>query len=85
MTKHTHREDPLNWFSLEQAKLETQLGEPIFVTLNIVYDGYVEVKLMTPDGEYGFSKGWSLEAAVAEAGKMLAMVREYEASLKEIA
>ena len=83
MKKAPRKEDPLNWFSLEQAKLETQLGEPIFVTLNIVYDGYVEVKLMTPDGEYGFSKGWSLEAAVAEAGQMLMMVHEYEASLKK--
>ena len=80
MKQNTQQEAPLNWFILKQAALETRIGEPIFITLQIVYDGYVEVKLMTPDGVYGFSEGWSLQEAVMVAGEMLVASYEYQAS-----
>jgi len=44
---------------------------PLFVTIRIVYDGYVEVDVETFDGRCGTAAGWVLDQALEEAVAIL--------------
>ena len=41
------------WLRDQQERLATAVGVPLFVTIRIVYDGFVEVDVETFDGRCG--------------------------------
>ena len=59
------------WLRDQQERLATAVGEPLFVTIRIVYDGFVEVDVETLDGRCGTATGWVLDQVLEEAVAML--------------
>ena len=64
------------WLRDQQERLATAVGEPLFVTLRIVYDGFVEVDVETFDGRCGTATGWVLDQVLEEAVAMLQQLDE---------
>jgi len=59
------------WLMQEQQRLAEQVGEPIFVTIRLVYDGFVEVDVETFTGRHGAAGGDSLPETLAAAVETL--------------
>lgn len=51
----------------EQQRLAEKVGEPLLVTIRIVYDGSFEVDVWTFSGQQGVSSGDSLSKALIAA------------------
>lgn len=64
------------WLRDQQERLATAVGEPLFVTIRIVYDGFVEVDVETVEGRWGTAAGWVLDQALEEAVAMLQQLDE---------
>ena len=64
------------WLRDQQERLATAVGEPLFVTIRIVYDGFVEVDVETVEGRWGTASGWVLDQALEEAVAMLQQLDE---------
>jgi hypothetical protein len=64
------------WLRDQQERLATAVGEPLFVTIRIVYDGFVEVDVETVEGRLGTAAGWVLDQALEEAVAMLQQLDE---------
>ena len=64
------------WLRDQQERLATTVGVPLFVTIRIVYDGFVEVDVETFDGRCGTAAGWVLDQALEEAVAMLQQLDE---------
>jgi hypothetical protein len=64
------------WLRDQQERLATAAGVPLFVTIRIVYDGFVEVDVETFDGRWGTAAGWVLDQALEEAVAMMQQLEE---------
>jgi hypothetical protein len=64
------------WLRDQQERLATAVGVPLFVTIRIVYDGFVEVDVETFDGRWGTAAGWVLDQALEEAVAMMQQLEE---------
>lgn len=64
------------WLRDQQERLATAVGVPLFVTIRIVYDGFVEVDVETFDGRRGTAVGWVLDQALEEAVAMMQQLEE---------
>ena len=56
-----------NWLLQEQHRLAEKVGEPLFVTIRIVFDGSFEVDVKTFSGQQGVASGESLPDALTAA------------------
>jgi hypothetical protein len=59
------------WLLQEQQRQAAIIGEPIFVTIRLVYDGYIEVEVVTFTGRHGVGVGYSLATALSAAVETL--------------
>jgi hypothetical protein len=71
-----------DWLLKEQHRLAEKVGEPIFVTIRLVYDGFIEVDVETFDGRQAIAGGDSLPETMAAAVETLLylceVVRDYQ-------
>ncbi len=65
-----------DWLLQEQQRLADKVGEPIFVTIRLVYDGFIEVDVETFTGRYGMAGGNSLSETLAAAVEALLYLDE---------
>jgi hypothetical protein len=63
-----------DWLLQEQHRLAEKVGEPLFVTIRIVYDGSFEVDVKTFSGQQGVASGESLSKTLATAVETLRYV-----------
>ena len=56
-----------DWLIQEQHHLAEKVGEPLLVTIRIVYDGSFEVDLKTFSGQQGVASGESLPDTLTTA------------------
>lgn len=59
------------WLLNRQDELAERVGEPVMLLLRLVYDGYLEVELITPSGRSGLAVGGRLTDLLEEAVEML--------------
>lgn len=64
------------WLRDQQERLAKAVGVPLFVTIRVVYDGFVEVDVETFDGRRGTAAGWVLDQALEEAVAMMQQLEE---------
>ena len=60
----------------EQSRLAGKVGEPIFVTIRLVYDGFVEVDIETITGRNGMACGGLLPEVLLSAVETLLYLDE---------
>lgn len=65
-----------DWLLKEQHRLAEKVGEPLFVTIRLVYDGVFEVDVKTFAGQHGMADGESLPETLAAAVETLLYLRE---------
>ena len=65
-----------SWLLQEQHRLAEKVGEPLFVTIRIVFDGSFEVDVKTFSGQQGVAGGASLSETLATAVDTLLYVNE---------
>ena len=65
-----------DWLLQEQHRLAEKVGEPLFVTIRIVYDGSFEVDVKTFSGQQGVAGGKSLSETLTTAVDTLLYVNE---------
>ena len=65
-----------NWLLKEQHRLAEKAGEPLFVTIRLVYDGFIEVDVKTFAGQQGMAGGESLPETLVAAVDTLLYLRE---------
>lgn len=65
-----------NWLLEEQHRLAEKAGEPLFVTIRLVYDGFIEVDVQTFTGRQGMAGGESLPETMAAAVETLLYLRD---------
>jgi len=65
-----------DWLMQEQQRLAEKVGEPIFVTIRMVYDGYIEVEVETGTGRHGIAEGDSLPETLTSAVETLLYLDE---------
>lgn len=59
------------------TRANTGLGEPPFITIRVINDGFIEVDVETFSGRQGSGGGWSLSEAVATAVDCLLALAEF--------
>ena len=59
------------WLLQEQQRLAEKVGEPIFVTIRLVYDGFCEVDIQTINGRFGRAGGDRLPETMNDAVETL--------------
>jgi hypothetical protein len=59
------------WLLKEQQRLAEKVGEPIFVTIRLVYDGFCEVDIETINGRFGQAGGDLLPETMNDAVETL--------------
>jgi hypothetical protein len=64
-----------DWLLKEQHRLAEQVGEPLLVTIRLVYDGFIEVDVKTFAGQQGMAGGESLPETLAAAVETLLYLR----------
>jgi hypothetical protein len=74
---NTEEAGPLDWLQQEQIRLIDRLGEPPFITIRLIYDGFYEVEVSTFTDRYGFAHGWSLPEVLASAADCLLALDEF--------
>jgi hypothetical protein len=60
-----------DWLIQEQQRLAEKVGEPIFITIRLVYDGEIEVEVETGTGRHGMAWGDTLTEALSAAVETL--------------
>ena len=60
-----------DWLLQEQHRLAEKVGEPLFVTIRIVFDGSFEVDVKTFSGQQGVANGESLSKTLTTAVETL--------------
>ncbi len=65
-----------DWLLSEQHRLTEEVGEPLFVTIRLVYDGFIEVDVETFTGQQGLASGDSLPETLNAAIETLLHLRE---------
>ncbi|MCP5100327.1 MAG: hypothetical protein GY943_32650 [Chloroflexi bacterium] len=65
-----------DWLIQEQQHLAKKVGEPIFITIRLVYDGEIEVEVETCTGRHGMAWGDSLPEALSAAIETLLYLDE---------
>jgi hypothetical protein len=68
------------WLIQEQQRLADIVGEPLFVTIRLIYDGSVEVKVETFTGRHGMAGGDSLPEIWQAAVETLLALDEMHAT-----
>ena len=63
-----------DWLLEEQRRLAEKVGEPLFVTIRIVFDGSFEVDVKTFSGQHGMAGGESLSETLTTAVETLRYV-----------
>jgi hypothetical protein len=64
------------WLLQEHQRLAEKVGEPLFVTIRLVYDGFIEVDVKTFAGQQGMAGGDSLPETLAAAVETLLYLDE---------
>ena len=64
-----------DWLLKEQHRLAEKVGEPLFVTIHLVYDGFIEVDVKTFAGQQGMAGGESLPETLTAAVETLLYLR----------
>ncbi len=64
------------WLLQEQQRLAEKVGEPIFVTIRLVYDGFCEVDIETVNGRFGQAGGDRLPETMNDAVETLLYLDE---------
>ncbi len=65
-----------DWLVQEQQRLAEKVGEPIFITIRLVYDGEIEVEVETCTGRHGMAWGDSVLEALSAAIETLLYLDE---------
>ena len=65
-----------DWLLKEQRRLAEKVGEPLFVTIYLVYDGFIEVDVKTFSGQQSMAGGESLPETLAAAAEALLYLHE---------
>ncbi|MCI0398948.1 MAG: hypothetical protein L0332_30245 [Chloroflexi bacterium] len=65
----------------EQQRLAEEVGEPLFITIRLVYDGFIEVEVQTFTDRHGLATGYSLPETLAAAVEALLYLDEVRESL----
>ena len=73
---HKKAKNAHDWLLQEQHRLAEKVGEPLFVTIRIVYDGSFEVDVKTFSGQQGVAGGKSLSETLTTAVETLLWVHE---------
>jgi len=68
------------WLIQEQQRLGDIVGEPLFVTMRLIYDGSVEVEVETFTGRHGMAGGDSLPETWQAAVETLLVLDEIRAN-----
>ncbi|MCI0394782.1 MAG: hypothetical protein L0332_30355 [Chloroflexi bacterium] len=77
-------DDPLavhTWLLQEQQRLAEEVGEPLFITIRLVYDGFIEVEVQTFTDRHGMAAGYSLPETLVAAVETLLYLDEVRESL----
>jgi len=69
------------WLTQEQQRLGDIVGEPLFVTIRLIYDGSVEVEVETFTDRHGMAAGDSLPETWQAAVETLLVLDEIRATL----
>ena len=69
------------WLLKEQMRLAEKVGEPLFVTIHLVFDGTIEVDVKTFAGKQGMAGGESLPESLTAAVETLLYLHEIEGGL----
>lgn len=64
------------WLLQEQQRWADRVGEPLFVTIRLVYDGTIEVDVETFTGQHGMAGGESLSQSLTAAVELLLSLRQ---------
>ena len=64
------------WLLKEQNRLAEKVGEPLFFTIRLVFDGFLEVEVVTFAGQQGTAAGKSLSETMVAAVETLLYLRK---------
>ena len=65
-----------DWLLKEQQRLAEKVGEPLFVTIRLVFDGFIEVEIKTFAGQQSKAGGDSLSETLTAAVLTLLYLRD---------